>query len=1070
MIFTEQSMSPYVFISYAHADSTTADAVEAHLRAAGIRYFRDSQIPPSANWDMAIETALRETTHMALLLTTASMPYRKEVHREWFYYDQERKPLYPLYIETCDLHSRFRHYNYIDAQRLGLPAALEQLTAALTEPFTPPAGEADRVIIAETAEARSDAEAKVALLAALRDPKGSAALTPAQIQQIARHEAASDEDYHLRCVARWCERGIELDNRFVNLTLLVRQEQGWQREAERYDDLREVLRRRADDPAFVLLGAPGAGKSTLLRRLHYDAAVARLRDPQPQYAFYVELNRYRDTSLKPREWLTSLWVRDFPRLPPLDTLLKSGKMLLLLDALNEMGHDDAADYHKRAGWWGDFVADVTPQGNRLVFSCRRLDYSAVLGIPHIDVNEMNDAQIQQFLVAHLPAQADAVWAQLAGKPELDVFRTPFFLNLLTDQLREGLPVPKGRAALFTNYVRGALRREVQRARNPLFLPDTLLTQNDLRKLSNNAWRDDYDLPQDGLLLAKLTELANAMQRDGAKTSGSQVRLAREKALAALAHARDADLLRAGVALNVLDEDITASEILFFHQLLQEFFAARRLAKQPNPDLVRVEWRAAALTPSLADTLAGLADSDPLPPLPQTGWEETTALAAVMTRSPEAFVRDLIPVNLPLAARIAAAPDSNLPPALISDIQQALIAGTQDMSADLRARIAAGLALGALGDPRFVRHTGAHGDYLLPPLATIPAGTYPIGDDEGGYDNEKPAHTVPLAAFQIGVFPVTNAEYACFIAAGGYDDEQWWDTDGAKAWRRGEGTAEVLKQSWRDTRKLLEGWTDEGLRSLVTQRRITSIQADNYITIKNWNEQRFEDWLKEQFSGGRKTQPEYWEDVNFNNPAQPVVGVCWYEARAYCAWLSAQALTPNPSPKRGVPLGEGLLDSPPSTSMGASSTDAFNRVPNVRFRLPTEVEFEAAARGLRGRAFPYDGTFDSARCNTFESHIRRTAPVGIFANATPEGVFDLSGNAYTWTSSLYDQDHFPYPYRPEDGREDPTSTDVLRVLRGGSWNYDQGIVRSASRFNAHPAIRFNDVGFRVVCVVPHLFGR
>jgi very-short-patch-repair endonuclease/formylglycine-generating enzyme required for sulfatase activity len=396
------------------------------------------------------------------------------------------------------------------------------------------------------------------------------------------------------------------------------------------------------------------------------------------------------------------------------------------------------------------------------------------------------------------------------------------------------------------------------------------------------------------------------------------------------------------------------------------------------------------------------------------------------------------------------------------------------------------------------------------------------------------------------------------------------------------------------------WTDEGLRGLVQQNRITSKQADDWITIKNWSEARFEAWLDETFTGGRKTQPEYWEDTNFNNLAQPVVGICWYEARAYCAWLTANALTPRPegeessalTPRPPLPQGEGeysrragegeqfrematramaqiardlrqrqtdaeailweglrdrrlgdlkfrrqhpvantsyvadffcyetrliveldggihnrqreadalrqrdlealgyrilrfpndlvfnalemVLTTIASTAMAVSTGRASvsplpeGEGPGVRagamtFRLPSEAEFEAAARGLVGRAFPYGPTFDSVRCNTFESHIRRTTPVGVFDNATPEGVYDLSGNAYTWTSSIYDQEKFRYPYRAGDGREDLERTDVQRVLRGGSWSLYQDLARASSRSHYHPAHRDLLLGLRVVAV-------
>jgi hypothetical protein len=59
---------------------------------------------------------------------------------------------------------------------------------------------------------------------------------------------------------------------------------------------------------------------------------------------------------------------------------------------------------------------------------------------------------------------------------------------------------------------------------------------------------------------------------------------------------------------------------YYHQLLQEYFAGRRLATDPKPELVSVEWRASEVRPSLEETIAGLANGDPLPPPGQTGWE------------------------------------------------------------------------------------------------------------------------------------------------------------------------------------------------------------------------------------------------------------------------------------------------------------------------------------------------------------------------------------------------------------------------------------------------------------------
>ncbi|MBK8032202.1 MAG: SUMF1/EgtB/PvdO family nonheme iron enzyme [Chloroflexi bacterium] len=873
------------------------------------------------------------------------------------------------------------------------------------------------------------------LLQAIRDPAGSAVLSLDLANAIKDYHPADLTEYRLGRIVEWSLPRYALDNRFVNLTLLLDKgetdPQRWQKAADfRFNDLRYVLH-KVDDPAFVLLGAPGSGKSTLLRRLQLDHSMDRLRDRADAITFFIQLNGYRPRAdgvlLDPRAWLESRWNERYPQLPPLDSYLKAGRALLLLDALNEMPHRSTAEYHERVGLWRAFTQEIVKLGNRVIFSCRSLDYSASLSspdlrVPQVEVQPMDAEQVQTFLKAYTPAHETLIWRELDGSPQFSLFQTPYFLKLLCEQVAATRSVPKGRAALFTGFVRQVLYREIN---GELFQPDTLLTDKDHQKLSLGKWRNPFDLPERGVLIPKLCALAFSMQEKGLESEGAQVRIDYDDACDLLDHARDADILKAGVALNVLDEDLTQSEIAFFHQLLQEFFAARQLADTPNPALVQVEWRSDHVKPALAETLAALADGDPLPPLPQTGWEETTLTAAPMNRDPNAFISDLIPHNLPLAARCAASGEASIDPMLVRDLQMRLIARMQDSDADLRARIAAGEALGMLGDPRWERKTGQHGDYLLPPLVSIADGEYPIGDDESNNDFEKPAHTVELEPFQIGAFPVTNAEYALFMAAGGYEQEQWWATDEARAWLRGEGSTEGQKQSWREFRQRILGWSEESIRNATN---FTSQQKTDYFTLRRWSDERFEEWLDESFPSGKiYRQPEYWDDTRFNNPAQPVVGVTWFEARAYCRWLSVQT--------------------------------------GQNYELPSEAQFEAAARGKIGRQFPYSETFDSARCNTFESHLRRTSPVGIFDNATPEGALDLSGNVYTWTTSIYDQAAFPYPYQANDGREDLSSTNVRRVLRGGSWNFNRGNARAVARNYNFPYVRSGNDGFRLVVSSP-----
>jgi formylglycine-generating enzyme required for sulfatase activity len=186
------------------------------------------------------------------------------------------------------------------------------------------------------------------------------------------------------------------------------------------------------------------------------------------------------------------------------------------------------------------------------------------------------------------------------------------------------------------------------------------------------------------------------------------------------------------------------------------------------------------------------------------------------------------------------------------------------------------------------------------------------------------------------------------------------------------------------------------------------------------------------------KPQYWEPGPDDHPA---VLVTWYDAQAYARWAGKA--------------------------------------------LPTEAEWEKAARGTDGRRYSWGNDFDPSRCNTAErtgvralprslwSRLfrrkgelalrpvasRGTTPVGAYSPAgdSPYGVADMAGNVWEWTSSLFEE----YPYQSDDGREDPEASG-RRVLRGGSWDDVAGFARCSCRLNGVPAHYGVDFGFR--CVV------
>jgi formylglycine-generating enzyme required for sulfatase activity/energy-coupling factor transporter ATP-binding protein EcfA2 len=186
---------------------------------------------------------------------------------------------------------------------------------------------------------------------------------------------------------------------------------------------------------------------------------------------------------------------------------------------------------------------------------------------------------------------------------------------------------------------------------------------------------------------------------------------------------------------------------------------------------------------------------------------------------------------------------------------------------------------------------------------------------------------------------------------------------------------------------------------------------------------YKNWLDRR-PPEKRCEPYFWHDEKWNNPLAPLVGVSWFEAEAYANWLSKQ-------------LGQLV-------------------------RLPSEQEWERAARGMKGREYAWGDEFDRVRLNCAEFwgednkldwskwlgsnsySMASTTLVGQFpVGNTPEGISDLSGNVWEWTNSWYEKEQ------------------VNRVVRGGSWRGDSGNARCAYRDWRVPGLFNDNFGFRVV---------
>ena len=507
------------------------------------------------------------------------------------------------------------------------------------------------------------------------------------------------------------------------------------------ESLRDAVARY---PCVILLGDPGCGKTSTLGNLAYEYSTHESLLPLP-----LSLGGFHShDSLEEfivRSWMGlldagSIEIRDLTAV--LRRYLEAGRFLFLFDALNEMPLDR---YREHCLTLRQFIDRWSASGNRFVVSCRVLDYGDELfGLQRVEILPLSDEKIRQLIENELPANWQSLWRALMESGDrshrlLEMARNPYLLTVMIDVFEEDGELIQDRAELMRRFVgilagwAGAKSPAGQAIHPDVF--NTALSVMAFEMQRRSGFGTTVNTDDVKAIIPRQIEVSPGWPLQPCSPD---------------------QLLQFATSAKIIEMPVDRRTLRFYHQLLQEFFAAQRMLKLDVAQLSEL-WRWPWLEDEMPLWTRPENNYEPLPPPPPTGWEETTILAAGLAGGDE-LVRSLCRVNPILAARCVVDGQAEVEPATRRMIVDELLSTVGRPDVALRVRIAAGEVLGRLGDPR------------VGEMVVIPAGPFIMGEG-------RERHEVRLPAYQIGKYPVTNVEFARFVEASGYKNASFWTEAG-----------------------------------------------------------------------------------------------------------------------------------------------------------------------------------------------------------------------------------------------------------------------------------------------------
>ena len=851
-------------------------------------------------------------------------------------------------------------------------------------------------------------------------------------------------------------------------------------------------------PRLLIRGHPGSGKTTLMRHLAVICARERQKTTRPSretrvrtlygwpdcpFPLYIPLRaldltpRHADLLTVYSQKVGVLLTRDLGTCNAafFADRLRRGGCLVLLDAFDELRDAETRTLVAR------LIAALPPgpsrRPNRFVVTSRIVGYEGQLngeGFVRRRVEDLDDDQAARFIRARYMAiaaserraldqeihwnperQAESLIRRLPNNPGLRrLSRNPLLLSLTValhyDHRGKGLQLPEERYRLYEEALRLLVRdwdrrKDADASLEPTDDRSDLTLDERLHLLRELAWMmfeqsaDGADARAHAVVRgdhasAKLAELLALLPGFAPDKAGA----ARRSYAHSEAERWRQNISQRGGVLQELGNVPGSSEveIQFAHLTFQEYLAARAAATEDSERrLTRIleRWD----RPAWREVLLLYAASHDATPvirhlLAQPGIPRILQAGAVLLERPTKLTRDLqdgllerlrdlafvsaaaseeqanealrqleertaLPERADLLRAFQHAPYGPIRArALELALGRSIIAPQRDQRGvpspppdpDLvpilrhacehdphhLPRLAAGYTLSG-ADPRFA------GDAWIPQMVHIPAGPFLMGSSDAdpmADSDEKPQHRMELPDYWIGTYPVTVAQWRRFVKGDGYTTCAYW--------------------------------TEAGWRFI------------NGLDAKPW----YLRILPTMWSGHASTL-DRWQGPETGDDNLPVVNVSWFEAVAYCRWLSAQT--------------------------------------GHAFYLPSEAEWEKAARGPDGRIWPWGNTWEPGRSNSEELSLGRPSPVGSFPDGvSPYGVHDMAGNVYEWCATKYGKG---YPYQMEDEwAEAYLEEDTLRRLRGGRFGSSRTYVRGAYRnVNDDARYRTYDRGLRVASRSP-----